>query len=596
MQQQFGYSENEEGLSDSALDTILGIGGVAAGGAGVVGLEIERRRRGDPNAGFKGAVQELRDDVATSANVVLGRTPHDRVETDLAVNRGDIGDRSYRSLRDFAANSIGNDPDSFLNVSQEKGERIRNPITQAAIAARDAFNPSAEDFLSLKRQWRQEQGMSAEGPRTDTVISRIPVVDGIRDVLGNAPGGFSAEERRFRDQFGLSVMKDNGAQKVGSVGGRAASDFINNGARSLWWLINAPQAVVDLASEGAAAVANREGLYGQDLVAFDDAVNRGWIDPVTGEPNNNAVNRAVSDSKDVYYRKRYKEAQDQIDVTGLSPEEVRRSKTIYSRRRTGNNLSTLMALPAAIAINSGIGLNSPGGGTDGRKAIFPTDADPTQTSNVLAEVAAKYVLGRQGDLLPWDEFSKVRPDVSQSEYNSYKAHRWDKNTDLNPFDDGRFIAPLGIAKYTNDGINGAEVQFLGKDMPMTTAVIPTAAAILGTAAGAAMGRHGAWNEHGVDEAIKRRKAVRDPLVEREKRWGPLNNHDQSKLDKLDREILDREDRKNIVQKIPGNRFFRDRSAVGSGLIGGAAALVGSSVIGNEIERRRRAENERRFES
>ena len=41
-------------------------------------------------------------------------------------------------------------------------------------------------------------------------------------------------------------------------------------------------------------------------------------------------------------------------------------------------------------------------------------------------------MGRTGNLLPYDEFSKVRPDVSKDEYGRYQAFKYDKNTDLNP--------------------------------------------------------------------------------------------------------------------------------------------------------------------
>ena len=48
--------------------------------------------------------------------------------------------------------------------------------------------------------------------------------------------------------------------------------------------------------------------------------------------------------------------------------------------------------------------------------MLPSEEDPSKTNNVLGEVAAKYILGRTGNLLPWDEFKKVRPDVSKDEY------------------------------------------------------------------------------------------------------------------------------------------------------------------------------------
>ena len=69
--------------------------------------------------------------------------------------------------------------------------------------------------------------------------------------------------------------------------------------------------------------------------------------------------------------------------------------------------------------------------------MFESEDDPSKTSNVLGEVAAKYILGRTGNLLPWDEFKQVRPDVSKGEYMRYKAFKFDKEADFNPLD-GRF--------------------------------------------------------------------------------------------------------------------------------------------------------------
>ena len=97
----------------------------------------------------------------------------------------------------------------------------------------------------------------------------------------------------------------------------------------------------------------------------------------------------------------------------------------------------------------------------------------------LGEVGAKYVLGRTGQLLAWDDFKEVRPDVSKDEYMRYKALKFDNKMDLNPFDDGKAVAPGGILKYSNEGIHGPEVQFLGKSLPLATGIMPTAAAITG---------------------------------------------------------------------------------------------------------------------
>ena len=131
--------------------------------------------------------------------------------------------------------------------------------------------------------------------------------------------------------------------------------------------------------------------------------------------------------------------------------------------------------------------------------MFEDEEDPSKTSNVLGEVGAKYVLGKTGNLLAWDDFKQVRPDVSKDEYMRYKAFKFDNDMDLNPFDDGKAVLPAGIAKYTNEGIHGPEVQFLGRSLPIATGILPTAAAIAGTALGAKRGARG-------------RTSVRDGLI------------------------------------------------------------------------------------
>ena len=133
---------------------------------------------------------------------------------------------------------------------------------------------------------------------------------------------------------------------------------------------------------------------------------------------------------------------------------------------------------------------------------------------------------------------KVRPDVSKDEYMRYKAFKFDKEGDLNPFDDGQVTLPTGIIKATTDGIHGAEVQFLGRSLPVNTALIPFAGAVAGTMAG----------------VKKRTPKGEDPVK------------------------------------------YVDRNAGRRGLIGGTIGLAASSALGNllEGERRRRnqAENEK----
>ena len=135
--------------------------------------------------------------------------------------------------------------------------------------------------------------------------------------------------------------------------------------------------------------------------------------------------------------------------------------------------------------------------------VLKSEDDPTKTSNVIGEIGAKYILGKTGGLLPYEEFKKVRPDVSKEEYRRYQAFKYDKNADLNIMDDGQITLPFGIGKYTNDGIHGAEVQFLGRSLPVNTTLIPAATAILGTMAGVSRSRGAARGE---------RTAIRDGII------------------------------------------------------------------------------------
>ena len=96
-------------------------------------------------------------------------------------------------------------------------------------------------------------------------------------------------------------------------------------------------------------------------------------------------------------------------------------------------------------------------------------------------------MGRTGNLLPYNEFVKVRPDVSREEYNKYQAFKYDKDEDWNPTD-GDFTVLGGALKGTTDGIHGAELQFLGRSLPLTTAGVPYATALAGTVGGALAGR------------------------------------------------------------------------------------------------------------
>ena len=128
------------------------------------------------------------------------------------------------------------------------------------------------------------------------------------------------------------------------------------------------------------------------------------------------------------------------------------------------NRSMRMAatLPAVIATSAGIGNFSR---PEGYKAVIPSEEDPRESANPVAEATARYFLGRSGGLLPYDEFVKERPDVSREEYNDYKNY---------------LFANKSPIKAKADGIHGPELNFMGKSIPALSTGVPLAAAVGGT--------------------------------------------------------------------------------------------------------------------
>jgi hypothetical protein len=57
----------------------------------------------------------------------------------------------------------------------------------------------------------------------------------------------------------------------------------------------------------------------------------------------------------------------------------------------------------------------------GYSALFADPTDPTKTTNPLGEFAGRYFIGRKGNLLPYDQLVKERPDVTPEMYAEAKG-------------------------------------------------------------------------------------------------------------------------------------------------------------------------------
>ena len=236
-------------------------------------------------------------------------------------------------------------------------------------------------------------------------------------VIGEAPVNMAgkAEALKEGDIAGRSAQ----------VAGMAAGDILTDGMRNIWWFLNAPQAVSQIAV----------------LQAM-----------------NNAKNANIDTS------------------VRLAEEPLLKSRA----------LRMAATAPAVIAVSMGLGnaFRQPG-----YKAVVPDENDPTKTANLGQELVDRYFLGRSGALLPYDEFVKERPDVSREEYNQYKNY---------------LFGDKSVVKATMDGVQGPEVTFMGKSLPLMTGILPGVAGVLGARRGVKRGLQKLEQSGALDQEQKNR--------------------------------------------------------------------------------------------
>lgn len=272
--------------------------------------------------------------------------------------------------------------------------------------------------------------------------------------------GFNRDPRSFADNrltaiFRNSVFDPTGygevfanrqipiESKASYVAGRFAHDLLTDGTRMPWWALNHPLAQVGLAGELVSGAAGLEPDYDVE-------------------------------------RKRLEAAGKDATRDAIDAEFARRHGFSYAGRGDGPPLTLARyAIPAlaTAAMTQFAGntnyLNLLGGGrTPGFQAVLPVEGDPTQSSNPLLELGARYMFGRTGRVLPWEQFTQERPDVSYDDYKAYAAYQFDKG----PLD-------LGLIRGTTRNLDGEpEAAMLGFRVPLSAAT-----ATVGSMAGGYLG-------------------------------------------------------------------------------------------------------------
>ena len=346
-------------------------------------------------------------------------------------------------------------------------QEFQEMLGKAKSGFKDRYGEGREDYRQAYYAAREMQGLDPEDARIKTTLATNPTFVMANDLMGRSEPIYRGQ----RAERGMALSEDR-ATRVGQIGGTIANDLTQDSTRGLWWLLNAPQATANVVNEYVLAK-NQPDLFKHDGTRLAVPV----MD--NGKPK-------VYDKQE-YTDENFKKYKAAVEAELISKEGIKRKGVgskdgLFTKRRYNPGDVAALSIPTGVAINAGLGLLNPLGGSGGYTAAIPSAEDPTKAANPVLEVAAKYILGRTGNLLPYDEFSQVRPDVSREDYNRYKAFKYDKKEDWNPTD-GDFTILAGALKGTADGIHGPELQMLGRSLPATTTLTPYLGALVGGAIG-----------------------------------------------------------------------------------------------------------------
>ena len=365
---------------------------------------------------------------------------------------------------------------SSLNPANEENRR------QLSQGFQNDYQIGRDDTQQVFYRKRDLQELNKDAPMAASMVGNHQGITRLREALGK----LNPAHQIALEEANMQLRKDKPlAYQTGQFLGTAAADLTQDTSRGLWWLINALQATGQVVNDAALQKVVPE-LWGRSPVtrqvkAIGTDGKKVTNDRQLNMTVENDINYAVNNSM-----VRIGDNEQLQPMRGYSFKKDGAGDNILQKNNYTRGMIAATAIPTGLAINTGLGLMTPLGGAEGYKANNPSPDDPTKTNNVLAEVAQKYILGKTGGLLPYEEFKKVRPDVSRDEYKAYQADRFNNSEDWNPLDGD--VSLLGGALKANvDGIHGAELSMLGRSLPVTTGVVPFVTALAGTALG---GRYG----------------------------------------------------------------------------------------------------------
>ena len=260
--------------------------------------------------------------------------------------------------------------------------------------------------------------------------------------------------------------------KASYVAGRVVGDLLKDGTRVPWWALNHPLGQLYVASQ---PFNNLSGLTPDDTT--HDALLQKGIE----HPTEEQLKMQKAKDLGLPYRGYHPAAQDAqlIGDDGVAVRVPRQKPFRVPYELAALAVPALATAAAQLTSGNTDWLNIPGGGrVEGYEAVLPQEGDKTQTSNAIGELAARYLFGRTGRVLPWEEFTQERPEVSPQDYERYRAYQFDPG-----------FLNLGLFRATDRNLEGEpEYMMMGYRVPLST-LTAAAGALAGGALGSRMGEH-----------------------------------------------------------------------------------------------------------
>lgn len=400
------------------------------------------------------------------------------------------------------------------NYDKVYGGHVSGSVVDRALKSADMFQIAGEGLRGLFQPTRQKKINRDRNADLD--------VNAELDDKVTVPGRYSKAIGELEPVGAVGDLQRRAAQ----IAGVTTRDLMQQGPQSLFWLLNATEAIASLGSQAAqrGALSAREGIK----LPF---TNRRVL-------QQEAVTPAVL-PKDTY-------------------------------KLQGAGVYSSIPLIGLTGLVSGTLLRAPG-----YKAVLPEDKDSdgdeydtSKSQNLPGEIAMR-ILGRKGNLRAYSDLAVERPDVTKEEFLKYSAYLQGKS----------------LIKATGEGIHGPEVNLFGKSIPLLTGIIPIAAGLIGARQGmrAAGNRLAGRGWRGLEQPgtlpTKRtiagvEQAVPDRFVEAEAAYRRANKAQENGTVTDDGELLAPDSRKAAHRlQVEIEKDKLKGVLAGSTLLGGAAAVA-----------------------